>query len=60
MCAFPENLDVNLNYHLFSNPDNNKNAEILEEVYHPRQMRLKGQMLSVPEWSAYIFLATPM
>ncbi|XP_072172124.1 soluble guanylate cyclase gcy-31-like [Diadema setosum] len=35
-------------------------GEILEEVFHPRQIRLKGQMLSVPEWHAYIFLATPM
>ncbi|XP_063961025.1 soluble guanylate cyclase gcy-31-like isoform X1 [Lytechinus pictus] len=37
-----------------------KYSEILEEVYHPRQIRLKGQMLCVPEWRAYIFLATPM
>ncbi|XP_071809018.1 soluble guanylate cyclase 88E-like isoform X1 [Asterias amurensis] len=33
--------------------------EIIAEDFHPRRLRLKGQMKHVPEWDAYIFLATP-
>lgn len=35
-------------------------GEIIEEVFHPQQLRLKGQMMSIPEWRNYIYLATPL
>ncbi|XP_071830658.1 soluble guanylate cyclase 88E-like isoform X3 [Apostichopus japonicus] len=40
--------------------DDSSEDEILEEVFHPQQLRLKGQMMSIPEWRCYIFLATPL
>ncbi|XP_071809023.1 soluble guanylate cyclase 88E-like isoform X4 [Asterias amurensis] len=39
--------------------DDEEYKEIIAEDFHPRRLRLKGQMKHVPEWDAYIFLATP-
>eukprot|EP00057_Strongylocentrotus_purpuratus_P015488 XP_011669962.1 PREDICTED: soluble guanylate cyclase 88E isoform X2 [Strongylocentrotus purpuratus] len=55
-----ETTPLSLRAGIIEDDGDSSEGEILEEVYHPRQMRLKGQMLSVPEWRAYIFLATPM